>query len=493
MHVTGIEVVGPAQTPADSGGAEGEGGPPGRRAPAPPPGARPAPSRAAAQPHPAPPADAGHAALLRRSRFPGDRDADPHQAHARGRARLPGAQSGAPGRVLRAARSRPSSTSSCSWWRGSIATSRSRAASGTRTCVPTGSRSSPRSTSRRRSSGSRTCSASARGWSRPCGPRPGQTVELPIRAAALRARRWSGTEATSPTCGYGLEIFDATEVFRPARLRDHPHGHRRRRPGARDPGAGRRVAHPQAGGRDRGRREDAGRGGCASAEARRAARSKEVRPSTSVADAAEALGLAEGDLCLLVAGPDHVTSPALDRVRQEWRSRLNLVPDGREPLRRGSWISRSSSGSRDRRAGVGQPSVHRAPPRRSAICSIRLPSGRGRWRTTGAQRHRAGRRKPSHRRSRLAAPDLRAARHHRGGGGAAVRLPAGGAARRRAAARRVRLRPGPHRDAAGRTRTRCATSSRFPRPPRSARCSRVRRPGGSGGSRELHLEAEEAK
>ena len=35
--------------------------------------------------------------------FPRDRDADPHQADARGRARLPGAQSGAPGRVLRAA------------------------------------------------------------------------------------------------------------------------------------------------------------------------------------------------------------------------------------------------------------------------------------------------------------------------------------------------------------------------------------------------------
>jgi aspartyl-tRNA synthetase len=38
--------------------------------------------------------------------------------------------------------------------------------------------------------------------------------------------------------------------------------------------------------------------------------------------------MADGDLCLLVAGPDHVSSPALDRVRQELAQRLNLVPEG---------------------------------------------------------------------------------------------------------------------------------------------------------------------
>ncbi len=45
-------------------------------------------------------------------------------------------------------------------------------------------------------------------------------------------------------------------------------------------------------------------------------------------DAAEALGLGDGDLAVIVAGPDHVTSPALDRVRQEVARRLGLVREG---------------------------------------------------------------------------------------------------------------------------------------------------------------------
>ena len=48
-------------------------------------------------------ARAGAAALARRARFPGHRDADPDQGHARGRARLPRARAPASGRVLRAA------------------------------------------------------------------------------------------------------------------------------------------------------------------------------------------------------------------------------------------------------------------------------------------------------------------------------------------------------------------------------------------------------
>ena len=47
------------------------------------------------------------------------------------------------------------------------------------------------------------------------------------------------------------------------------------------------------------------------------------------------LGLAEGDLCLLVAGPDHVSSPALDRVRQEVARRLDLIPSD---VRRFVWV-----------------------------------------------------------------------------------------------------------------------------------------------------------
>jgi aspartyl-tRNA synthetase len=51
------------------------------------------------------------------------------------------------------------------------------------------------------------------------------------------------------------------------------------------------------------------------------------------ADAAGALGLGEGDLLLAVAGADRISSPALDRVRQECAARLQLAdPNRREFL-----------------------------------------------------------------------------------------------------------------------------------------------------------------
>jgi aspartyl-tRNA synthetase len=42
--------------------------------------------------------------------------------------------------------------------------------------------------------------------------------------------------------------------------------------------------------------------------------------------AGDRLGLSDGDLGLYVAGPDHLSSPALDRVRQEVAQRMQLVP-----------------------------------------------------------------------------------------------------------------------------------------------------------------------
>jgi aspartyl-tRNA synthetase len=45
--------------------------------------------------------------------------------------------------------------------------------------------------------------------------------------------------------------------------------------------------------------------------------------------AAEALRIPEGALGLFVAGPDRVTSAALDRVRQTLAARLHLIPEGR--------------------------------------------------------------------------------------------------------------------------------------------------------------------
>jgi aspartyl-tRNA synthetase len=44
--------------------------------------------------------------------------------------------------------------------------------------------------------------------------------------------------------------------------------------------------------------------------------------------AGDRLGLSDGDLGLYVAGPDHISSPALDRVRQEVAQRMQLVPSG---------------------------------------------------------------------------------------------------------------------------------------------------------------------
>ncbi len=44
------------------------------------------------------------------------------------------------------------------------------------------------------------------------------------------------------------------------------------------------------------------------------------------AGAGDALKLRDGDLALLVAGPEHVTNPALDRVRQEVARVLGMVP-----------------------------------------------------------------------------------------------------------------------------------------------------------------------
>jgi aspartyl-tRNA synthetase len=45
--------------------------------------------------------------------------------------------------------------------------------------------------------------------------------------------------------------------------------------------------------------------------------------------AAQKLAIAEGELCLLVAGAEHVSNPALDRVRQDVAQRMALVPEGR--------------------------------------------------------------------------------------------------------------------------------------------------------------------
>jgi aspartyl-tRNA synthetase len=67
------------------------------------------------------------------------------------------------------------------------------------------------------------------------------------------------------------------------------------------------------------------------------------------ADAAQRLGMQEGDLALFVAAADRVSSPALDRVRQEVAKRMNLVP---EHASRFLWVTDFPMFERDPQTGA---------------------------------------------------------------------------------------------------------------------------------------------
>ena len=94
------------------------------------------------------PHEPAHPRLPDRPRLHRDRDAHPHRADARGRARLPRPEPRQPRPLLRPPAVARSSSSSSSWSPASSATSRSPAASATKTSAPTASPSSPSSTSR---------------------------------------------------------------------------------------------------------------------------------------------------------------------------------------------------------------------------------------------------------------------------------------------------------------------------------------------------------
>jgi len=161
----------------------------------------------------------------------------------------------------------------------------------------------------------------------------GQTVELPIeRLRYGEAMERYGSD--KPDLRFGLEIFDATEVFRPADFaitRAATVGGGRVR-GIRVPG-GASLTRKQV---DEVEAAAKTLGAAGVLRLKLAGGTLEGGPAKYLGpDAAQALGLAEGDLCLLVAGPDRVTSPALDRVRHEVASRLNLAPEG---VNRFVWI-----------------------------------------------------------------------------------------------------------------------------------------------------------
>ena len=62
----------------------------------------------------------------------------------------------------------------------------------------------------------------------------------------------------------------------------------------------------------------------------------------------EALNIPEGALGLFVAGPDRVSSAALDRVRQDLAARLHLIPDGRHDF---LWVTDFPMFEKDRDSG----------------------------------------------------------------------------------------------------------------------------------------------
>ncbi|HUG28464.1 MAG TPA: aspartate--tRNA ligase [Gemmatimonadales bacterium] len=154
----------------------------------------------------------------------------------------------------------------------------------------------------------------------------GQSVETPIpRLTYTEAMERFGSD--KPDLRFDLEIFDATEVFRDA-----------------DFGITRSAL--EAGGRIRGIRVPGGAslsrkqvdavevaartlGAAGLLRLKCANGTLEGGPAKYLpAGAAARLGLADGDLCLLVAGPDHISSPSLDRVRHDLAEELNLVPEG---------------------------------------------------------------------------------------------------------------------------------------------------------------------
>ncbi|MEX2110077.1 MAG: aspartate--tRNA ligase [Gemmatimonadaceae bacterium] len=128
-----------------------------------------------------------------------------------------------------------------------------------------------------------------------------------------------------PDTRYSLEVFDATEAFRGSDF-------------------GIATGAINAGGRVRGMRipggaalsrkqvdevegiaKSAGAGGLI--RLKRGSGGLEGAAAKFLsASAAERLALEEGQLCLLVAGAEHVSNPALDRVRQDVAARLDLVP-----------------------------------------------------------------------------------------------------------------------------------------------------------------------
>ncbi|MFL5402869.1 MAG: aspartate--tRNA ligase [Gemmatimonadales bacterium] len=175
----------------------------------------------------------------------------------------------------------------------------------------------------------------------------GHEVTLPIqRMRYQEALETYGTD--KPDLRYGLPLFDATEVFRPAEFSITraaiAAGGRVR--GIRVPGGG-KLTRKQV---DEIEAAAKSLGAAGLLRLKASGGILEGGPAKYLpSDAATRLGLADGDLALFVAGPDHVSSPALDRVRQELAPRLDLIPEGQN---RFVWIIDFPLFQRDPKTGT---------------------------------------------------------------------------------------------------------------------------------------------
>ncbi len=181
----------------------------------------------------------------------------------------------------------------------------------------------------------------------------GYTVETPIeRLRYADAMERYGSD--KPDLRFGLEIFDATDAFREAdfsitRSAIESGGRVR---GIRVPGGAalsrKQIDEVEASARTM--------GAAGLLRVKFAGGALEGGPAKHLgADGAGKLGLAEGDLALLVAGPDRISSAALDKVRHEVASRLNLVPAG---VNRFVWIVDFPLFERDAETGALTPVNH---------------------------------------------------------------------------------------------------------------------------------------
>ena len=431
---------------------------------------RPAPQRPGQRAAAAQPGQPDRPRGAARPRLPRDRDADPDPVDPRGRPRLPGPGPPAARHLVRAAAVAAAVQAAADGRPAWSATTRSPAATATRTSAPTGSPSSPSSTSRCRSSTQDDIielgeEIVATLWSELAG----YEIPTPIpRITWTDAMNRYGSD--KPDLRYGVELVELTDYLRGTEFRVFA--------GAIDAG-GYVGAVVMPGGAAQTRKELDGWQDWAKARGARGlayvvldAETGEARGPVAknlsaehLAGLADAVGAKPGDAIFFAAANERrEAQELLGAARIEIAKRAGLIDESAWAF---CWVVDAPMFENDRGAAAG-PRCTTPSPRPNAEWMDRLRGGarpgaglRVRHRL---QRQRDRRRQRPYPPGRRAEPGLRPARHHARGGAGQVRLPARGVQVRPAAARRHRHRLGPDLHAARPATTRSARSSRSRRP-----------------------------